>query len=108
MGVKDLTLLCIDTIGCLHPLETEIDEEHFQHLIYGLNRILLVLRDGSGLNKNTIIAGGKILFRMVRITQAYVHKKNKQNIPADELAERLVDLVSRAHTIFVGGIIPKL
>lgn len=95
-------------MGCVHPLETELDEEHFQHIIYAANKILLTLREGKGLNKPTIIKGGKVLFRMARVTQAYVHKKKKQNIPTKELAERLVELVDRAHSTFVGGVIPKL
>ncbi|MCK5017446.1 MAG: hypothetical protein KAS32_10300 [Candidatus Peribacteraceae bacterium] len=89
-------------------MESNLDEEHFQHVIYGINKILLVLRDGGGLNKNTIIKGGKVLFRMARIIQAYVHKKNKENIPAEEFAKRMVEVVDTAYGIFVGGVIPRV
>lgn len=84
-----------------------MDEIMFQHIIYALNKILLILRDGRGLNKRTIKDGGKIAFRLSRLIHVYVHKKNKENIPAEEFTERLVNLVDRAHTTFVGGIIPS-
>lgn len=45
---------------------------------------------------------------MARIIQAYVHKKNKENIPAEKFAEKLLRAVDDAHSIFVGGIIPEL
>ncbi len=100
--------MCIDLIGTLHPLKTELDEEMFQHLIYALNSIILTVKDGKGLNKGTIVRGGKTLLRLSRVIQAYVHKKNKENIPAEELAKQLVKIVDSAHDIFVGGTVPKL
>lgn len=89
-------------------MKTELDEEMFQHLIYALNSIMLTLKEGKGLNKYTIIEGGKTLFRLSRVIEFYVRKKNKENISAEELAKRLVSIVDDAHSIFVGGIIPKL
>ncbi len=80
----------------------------FQHLIYALNRIILTVKSGKGINKVTIKKGGKTLFRLAKVIQAYVHKKNKENIPAEEFAKRLVKIVDSAHDIFVGGIIPEL
>jgi len=100
--------MLIDTIGLVHPLKTELDEESFQHIIYGLNRVLLILREGGGFNRETIIAGGKVLFRLARIIQAYVHKKNKEDIPAEEFTKRALEVISSAHTTFVGSLIPKL
>jgi len=98
--------VCIDIIGTFHPLKMKLDEEAFQHVIYALNKIMLILREGNGVNKETIVSGGKILFRLSRIIQAYVHKKTKENVSVEEFAKLLLRVVDRAHDTFVGGIIP--
>lgn len=97
-----MTLLCIDTIGAVHPLETELDEEMFQHTIYALNKVLLILRDGKGINKSTIVEGGKVLYRLSTLVRAYVHKKNKENIPAEEFATKFVMFADQLHSVFTG------
>jgi hypothetical protein len=86
----------------VHPLEKEIDEEMFQHIIYALNKVLLILRDGDGINEYTIKKGGKVLFRLSTLVRAYVHKKSKENIPAEEFAKRLLELVNRLNGDFLG------
>lgn len=80
-------------------MKTELDEEHFQHLIYAINRVLLLLRAG-GLSKQALIGSGKTLLRMTRITKAYVRKKAKQNLSAKEFAEKLLDLFNDMHGVF--------
>lgn len=74
----------------------------FQHIIYALNRVMLILRDGKGLNEYTIEKSGKVLLRLSTLVRVYVHKKNKENIPAEEFAKRLVKLVSALHDDFIG------
>lgn len=94
--------MCIDVIGAVHPLKTELDEEMFQHIIYALNSILLTLRDGGGFNKETIIKSGKTLLRLSALVRAYVHKKSKENIPAEEFAKRMLSVISGLHDDFIG------
>lgn len=101
-------MVCIDIIGSLHPLKTKLDEENFQHIIYALNSIMLTIKEGKGLNQQTIIKGGKTLFRLAKVIEYYARKKNKENIPASKMAERLLSIVDDAHGIFVGGIVPEL
>lgn len=100
--------MCIDVIGLVHPLETELDDVAFQHVIYALNKVFLILRDGNGFNKQTIVEGGKVLFRLSRIIQAYADKKNRTNISVEEFTKRLLKVVDNAHSIFVGGVIPRV
>jgi hypothetical protein len=69
-----------------------LDEEHFQHVIYGINQILMILKEGNGLNKENLTEAGKILLRLSRITGIYVQKKNvlsKKEFAI--LARKLVD-----------------
>lgn len=98
-------MVCIDVIGAVHPLEKELDEEMFQHTIYALNKVFLILRSGRGFNKHTIIKSGKVLLRLSTLVRAYVHKKNKEDIPAKEFAKRMLNLVNQLHDDFIG--VPK-
>lgn len=93
-------MVCIDVIGAVHPLEKEIDGDMFDHIIYALNKVFIILREGKGVNKGTIIRAGKILFRLSKVIEAYVRKKNKENIPAKELADRLYRLVNDLYSVF--------
>ena len=74
----------------------------FQHIIYALNRVFLILREGKGVNKQTIVKSGKILLRLSALVRAYVHKKSKEDIPVEEFANRLLDLITKLHGDFIG------
>lgn len=74
----------------------------FQHTIYALNSVLLTLREGRGINKQTIVKSGKTLLRLSALVRAYVHKKNKENIPAEEFTKRMLNLVNKLHGDFIG------
>jgi len=62
----------------------------------------LILRDGDGINKQTIIRSGKILFRLSKVIEAYVYKKNKEKLSAEEFAKKLYDLVNDVYDVFSG------
>lgn len=74
----------------------------FQHTIYALNKVMLILRAGKGINHYTIVKSGKVLLRLSALVRAYVHKKNKENIPAEEFAKRMLSLVTKLHNEFIG------
>lgn len=70
--------------------------------------MILTIKDGKGLNKKTIIKGGKTLFRLSRMIEFYVRKKNKENIPAEEFAKKMLKAISSAHSTFNGGVLPSI
>jgi len=92
--VKKLTLLSIDTIGAFFNLKNKLDSEFFQHIIYGINKCLLIIRD-RGVNKNDIDDLGAVMFRMYKLASAYGMLKGSQKMSKEAFYAKVTVLISR-------------
>jgi hypothetical protein len=87
--VKKITVITIDALGELYDLRSSLDRSEFQHVVYGLNKSLLQLRDG-GYNKKTYTKVGLTLNRLRVIMKSYNSQKaGKGGLNLKQLRKKL-------------------
>lgn len=88
IDVKNITLLSIDIIGELVDRSDELGQEYFQHIIYGINKVLLLIsKDGfSEANLKSIYA---TLYRVYKLTLAYNKIRLSNNLSREEFYEKI-------------------
>lgn len=77
--VKRLTVLAIDVFGSVFDLKDKLNYQYYEHLIYAINKCLLILRE-DGLSERTLKRSGAVLFRLYKLTMAYNRLKSPQTI----------------------------
>lgn len=92
--VKKTTLLAIDVLGELFDLEDRLDRDFFQHLIYGLNKVLLQLRDG-GYTKRSVSQTSVTLWRIYQLTRAYSRHKNNKGLTRKQFEKKVVSTLGK-------------
>lgn len=96
MNVKKLTQAVMILAASKLDLRRKLDNDMFNHIVYVSNRILLLLKK-DGLDKETLERAGKYIWRLLRVVQAYNHKKR------DVTIKEILDIVEEFKVIFVGG-----
>jgi hypothetical protein len=79
LEVKKLTLLFIDVLGNFYNLREDLDRVHFEQITVGLNKILLLLRDG-GPGKENLKKVYATTFRIYKLTKAYRSLKSSKRL----------------------------
>lgn len=102
-GPKDLevqkaTYLAIDVFGEIINLQTDLGQQYFQHLIYGLNKTLLLIK-GKGTDRKTLKKVVSLLFRVYKITKAYRHQLGLKNLTEVEFYEKVIDVFGRMRNL---------
>lgn len=81
--VKKITILMIDCLSKAYDLQKKLDRSAFKHVVYGLNLVLIKLRE-DGYSKDTFNKVGLILKRLLVVLRAYdslnLTKTNSLNI----------------------------
>lgn len=74
LDVRKATLLVVDVMGELIDRDDELGQLYFQHLIYGINKSLILIRD-HGTNKRALKKVASTLFRVYKLSKAYRHRR---------------------------------
>ena len=81
--VRKATFVAIDVLGEFFDMKDKLANEYFQHLIYGLNKCLLLLRD-KGTGRKNLKAVTATLWRVYKITRAYKYLQDRKNLTKEE------------------------
>ena len=97
LDVRRATLVAIDTLGELFNLKDELSREYYQHLIYGINKCLILFRDGGKDLKNLkkIYA---VLWRTYKLTKAFNSLRRDKGLTKEEFYGKMaviLDAMSR-------------
>lgn len=91
--VKKATVVAIDVLGELYDLRSSLDRAVFKHVIYALNKCLLLLRDG-GYNKKTYTKVGLTLNRLRVIMKSYnMQKEDDAGITVQQLHKKIATVM---------------
>jgi len=74
LDVRKATLLVVDVMGELINREDELGQVYFQHLIYGINKSLILIRD-HGTDKRALKTVTSTLFRVYKLSKAYRYRR---------------------------------
>lgn len=88
LEVKKATYLAIDVVGELVDLTDDLGQEYFQHLIYGINKSLVLIKK-NGTNKKNLKKVVGVLFRVYKLTKAYHQRRGLKNLTESELYEKV-------------------
>lgn len=104
VGTKDLnvqkaTLIAIDFIGELVNVEDKVDLLFFQDIVYGINRILLLLKNGDH-DKKTSYKIGQTLWRMHQIAKVYKEQKSNKALTKDQFEAKLKKQMTELRKVF--------
>jgi hypothetical protein len=89
LDVRKTTLLAIDVLGELVVLEDELGQQYFQHLIYGINKSLKLIRD-HGTDKRALKKVASTLFRVYKLSKAYRHRRKLGGHTEGEFYDKIV------------------
>ncbi len=98
LDVVKATTLCIDILGETIHLEDKLGQQYFQHLIYGLNKSLLVVRD-KGTDPRALKEVSTTLFRVYKISKAYRMRRKLSGMKAGEVYDKIISLLE--HVTYV-------
>lgn len=98
LDVVKATTLCIDILGELIHLEDKLGRQYFQHLIYGLNKSLIVVRD-KGTDPRSLKEISTTLFRVYKISKAYRMRRRLSGMKAGEVYDKIISLLE--HVTYV-------
>jgi len=76
-------------------LRNQLDNDMFNHISYVTNRILMLLKK-EGVEKENLVTMGKYLWRLLRVLQAYNHKRR------DVTLARIVNIALDFKSVFGG------
>lgn len=100
LEVKKATNLAIDVLGEIVSRDTKLSRQYFQHLIYGINKSLVLIKK-HGTDKKTLKKVTSTLFRVYKLTKAYRHRRGLKNLTEAEFYAKVVDVfgtLSKLHT----------
>lgn len=83
LEVRKATLVAIDILGELFDLGDDLSQEYFQHLIYGINKCLVLLKKG-GYDKRTLKKVTSTLWRVYKLTKAYKYLQGRKGLTKEE------------------------
>ena len=65
-------------------VSNKLDRDMFQHVTYVSNRVLMLAKK-EGVNRDSVESMGKYLWRLLRVVQAYNHKR--RDVSLDEVVQ---------------------
>lgn len=83
LEVRKATYIAIDVLGEMFDLKDDLSQEYFQHLIYGINKSLVLLKK-SGYDKKTLKKVTSTLWRVYKLTKAYNYLQGRKNLTKEE------------------------
>ncbi len=89
LDVRKATLLAIDIVGELVDLKDSLGKQYFQHLIYGINKSLKLIRD-HGTDKRNLKKISSTLFRVYKLSKAYRHRRNLSGYTEGEFYDKVI------------------
>jgi hypothetical protein len=92
LEVRKATIVLIDILGEVVNLKNKLGQEYFQHLIYGLNKCLILLRD-NGMDKRNLKVITSTLFRIYKLTKAYRLRRRLSGATAGEFYDKIISLI---------------
>ena len=98
LDVAKATTLWIDILGETIELKDKLGQQYFQHLIYGLNKSLLVIRD-KGTDPRALKEVSTTLFRVYKISKAYRMRRRLSGMKAGEVYDKIISLLE--HVTYV-------
>lgn len=99
LNVQRATTLAIDVLGEIVSRKSELGQIYFQQLIYGINRILLIIRD-KGTDKKALKEVVSVLFRVYQLTRAYRHQKGLSNLSEVEFYAKAINLFNTMRKLY--------
>jgi len=88
LEVRKATYLAIDILGEIVDLSDDLGQEYFQHLIYGINKSLVRIRE-HGLNRDNLKKIVSILYRVYKLSRAYRHLRTIDKMTKEEFYEKV-------------------
>jgi hypothetical protein len=92
LDVRKATLLVVDILGEMIYLKDKLGQQYFQHVVYGLNKCLKLLRD-KGTDKRNLKEITSTLFRIYKLTKAYRHRRKLSGMPAGDFYDKIISIV---------------
>ena len=89
LDVKKATLIAIDILGELVLRDDSLGQEYFQHLIYGINKSLKIIRD-HGTDKRALKKVTSTLFRIYKLSKAYRHRRRLGGHTEGEFYDKII------------------
>jgi len=86
--VRKATYLAIDVLGELVDLSDDLGQEYFQHLIYGINKSLVLIKE-NGTDKKSLKKVTSTLFRVYKLSRAYRHLRSLDEMTEKEFYEKI-------------------
>ena len=74
----------------------KLDRDMFQHVVYVSNRVLMILKQ-DGISWESTTKAGKYVWRLLRVIQAYNHKRR------DVTLREIVNIVTEFKSVFIGS-----
>lgn len=99
IDVRQATLLCIDVLGELIDLSDDLGQDYFQHLIYGINKCLIIIRD-EGTNKKSLKKVSTTLFRVYKLSKAYRRRRSLEDLTQEEFHAKISSYFNVLFRIF--------
>lgn len=93
IDVKKATLIAADFLGELVNIENKLDRRFYEHMVYGLNKALLQLKNGAH-NKKTVAEISETMWRMYQIARAYSKQKSLSSLTKEQLMDNLERVLS--------------
>lgn len=93
LEVRKATYILIDVLGELFDLQEKLSRVYFQHLIYGLNKCLLLLRE-KGTTKRNLKNVCATLFRVYQLTRAYKSLHGKKTMSEAEFYAKVLYMLN--------------
>ncbi len=99
IDVKKTTLLFVDFLGELFNLKHKLDRLFYQDMVYGVNQVLLELKNGKA-DKKTVSAVTGTLWRMYQLSKAYGELKNNSSLSQAEFQKKMQTALSTLISYF--------
>jgi len=102
LEVIKATLVAIDIAGEYVDRSDDLGQEYFKHLIFGINKALLLLRD-EGTDKKTLKKVVSTIYRTYKLTKAYRRLRDLGDLTEAELNAKISGTVNLMLRILFSG-----
>lgn len=92
LDVRKATYVVIDILGELFDRRDKLSKEYFQHLVYGLNKCLVLFKRG-GYNRSTVKEIYATLWRIYQLTKAFNKLKAGDGLTKKEFYEKITIII---------------
>ena len=88
LEIRKATYLVIDVFGEIVDLSDDLGQNYFQHLVYGINKSLVLIRD-HGTDQDNLKKVVAVLYRVYKISKAYRKLRDLSKMSEEEYYEKV-------------------